>query len=165
METLSVILLSLISLAALIASVLFMRGLFPARVKKITNTLENQWKRSFWIGLLNTTLITILVIGLSSLSQNAPVFYLPSFVIYSAILIGLLYGLTAFIGLLGDRLFPDLPENKKDIRGGIVFLLASLLPGIGWFLLLPYGLSLSVGAVVITLFEARRARKNPPAAA
>jgi hypothetical protein len=164
METLSVILLSLLSLVALISSMLFMRGLFPARVEKIRRTLEDHWRRSFWIGLLNTVLITVLVIGLSSLSQNAPVIYLPTFAIYGTFLIGLLYGLTAFISLLGDRLFPDFPINKKDIRAGAVFLLASLLPGVGWFLLFPYGLSLSVGAVVITMFQERRSRKKAPPA-
>lgn len=159
METLSVILISILSLVALIASFLLMRGLFPARVEMIRRTLENHWKRCFWIGLLNTVLISVFVFGLGSLAQGSPVFYLPTFAIYGAFLIGLLYGLSALIGILGDRLYPELHPVKRDIRSGAIFLLASLLPAVGWFLLFPYGISLAVGAVVITLFQNRRARK------
>ena len=160
MQTLSVLLFAVLSLAALVASLIFMRGLFPVRVDRVRQTLENNWKRSFWIGLLNTVLITIFVLGLGSLSQGAPIFYIPTFGIYGAFLIGLLYGLAAFVGVLGNRLFPDLPPVKKDIRGGSVFLLSSLLPFVGWFLLFPYGISLAVGAVVITLFQNRKSKRN-----
>lgn len=160
MQTLSVIILSALSLAALIASMILMRGLFPIRVDLVRQTLENNWKRSFWIGLLNTTLITILVLGLSTLGEGAPIFYIPAFGIYGAFLIGLLIGLTAFISFLGDRLFSDQALIKKHIRAGAVFLLASLLPGVGWFLLFPYGISLAAGAVIITLFQERKKRKS-----
>jgi hypothetical protein len=160
MESLFIILLSILSLITLIASFLFIRGLFPQRVNKIRTTLENHWKRSFWIGLVNTILITILVIGLGSLSNNNPIFFIPAFVIYGAFLIGLLFGLTAFVQFLGERLFPDLSPVKQDIRSGAVFLLTSLLPVAGWFLLFPYGISLSFGAVVITLFQKEKDSKE-----
>jgi hypothetical protein len=160
MQTLSVLLFAVLSLTALVASLILMRGLFPVRVDRVRQTLENHWKRSFWIGLLNTVLITIFVVGLGALSEGAPIFYIPTFGIYGAFLIGLLFGLAAFISLLGDRLFPDQTPVKKDMRAGAVFLLASLLPFVGWFLLLPYGISLAVGAVVITLFQDRRSKRN-----
>lgn len=158
MQTLFVILFAIVFLVALVASLLLIRGLFPLRVDRVRQTLENDWKLSFWIGLLNTVLITIFVMGLGSLAENAPIFFFPAFGIYGAFLIGLLYGLAAFIGTLGDRLFPDQPLVKRDIQAGAVFLLASILPAVGWFLLFPYVISLSVGAVVITLFQ--KSRKN-----
>ena len=160
MQTLFVILFSVFSLVALVASLILMRGLFPIHVDRVRQTLENHWKRSFWIGLLNTILITIFVFGLASLAESAPIFYIPAFGIYGAFLIGLLYGLAAFISILGDRLFPDLSPVKKDIQAGAVTLLASLLPMVGWFLLFPYVISLAVGAVVITLFQNRRKKKT-----
>ncbi|NQS91511.1 MAG: hypothetical protein HQ574_03805 [Chloroflexi bacterium] len=153
METISIILLSTLSLITLIASFIFTRGLFLDRVEKIQRTLENNWKRSFWIGLVNTILISIFVIGLGALGQNVPIFYIPAFAMYGALLIGLLFGLTAFIQVLGERLFPEQTPVKRDIRAGSVFLLTGLLPFVGWFLLFPYVLSLSVGAVVLTLFH------------
>lgn len=156
METFFFILISIVSLIALVASFLFMRGLFPVRVDTIRQTLENHWKRSFWIGLLNTVLITIFVLGLGSIGQSNPIVLLPAVGIYSAFLIGLLYGLAAFVDLLGERLYPDLGPVKRNIRGGAVFLLASLLPAVGWFLLFPYGISLAIGAVVIHLFQNRK---------
>ncbi|MCJ7717911.1 MAG: hypothetical protein MUO54_15525 [Anaerolineales bacterium] len=158
METISIILLSTLSLITLITSFIFTRGLFPERVEKIQKTLENNWKRSFWLGLVNTILISIFVIGLGSLGQNSPILYIPAFAIYGALLIGLLFGLTAFIQVLGERLFPEQTPVKRDIRAGAVFLLTGLLPFVGWFLLFPYVISLSVGAVLITLF---RKKKSP----
>ena len=160
MQTLSVIFFAVLSLVALVASLLMIRGLFPARVDRVRQTLENHWKRSFWIGLLNTVLITIFVLGLGAIGNSAPIFFVPTFGIYGAFLIGLLFGLAAFVRVLGDQLYPDQGPVKKDIRGGTVFLLASLLPFVGWFLLFPYVVSLAVGAVVITLFQDRRSKRN-----
>lgn len=156
METLSLILLSLLSLITLIAALIFIRGLFPRRVEKVQSSLEDHWKRSFWLGLVNTVVITIFVLGLGSLGNNVPLFYIPTFAIYGIFLIGLLFGLTAFIQLLGGRLFPERTPVQRDIRAGAVFLLTGLLPVVGWFLLFPYVVCLGIGAVVLALFS-----KNP----
>jgi len=160
MQTLFTIILSGLSLVTLVAAFIFIRGLFPAQVQKVTATLENQWKRSFWIGFANTVLITVIVLGLSSLGNNIPLLYFPAFAVYGAFLIGLLFGLSAFIQILGNRLFPEFSPLKKDIRAGSVFLLASLLPFVGWFLLFPYTISLAVGAVMITLFQREKKTKK-----
>lgn len=156
METLSIILLSLLSLITLIAALIFIRGLFPYRVEKVQSALENHWKRSFWLGFVNTVLITILVLGLGSLGNNVPIFYIPTFAIYGVFLIGLLFGLTAFIQLLGGRLFSERAPVERDICAGAVFLLSGLLPMVGWFLLFPYVVCLGVGAVVLAIFQNRR---------
>jgi hypothetical protein len=153
METLFIILISILSLITLIASFLLIRGLFPEKVNKIQQTLINNWKRSFWIGLINTILITVFVFGLGSLGGSYGIFYFPAFGIYGAFLIGLLYGLTALVGLLRERLFSEFNPVKGDIRAGAVVLLSSLLPFVGWFLLFPYVISLSVGSVIIAIFQ------------
>jgi len=160
METLYIILISILALITLAASFIFIRGLFPVRVSKIQVTLEDNWKRSFWLGLVNTILITIFVVGFGSLGNGSPIFYIPAFAMYGAFLIGLLFGLSAFIQILGERLFPDLNPVKRDVKAGAIFLLTSLLPFVGWFLLFPYVLSLSVGAVVITLFQNRKRKEK-----
>jgi hypothetical protein len=160
MQTLFVLIFSIISLITLIASLILMRGLFPVRVDRVRQTLENNWKRSFWIGLLNTILISVFVFGLGSLAEGAPIFFFPAFGIYGVFLIGLLFGLGAFNLILGDRLFPDQPPVKRDAKAGAIWLLTSLLPFVGWFLLFPYFISLSVGAVVITLFQNRKEKKS-----
>jgi len=159
METFAVLILSILSLITLIASFVFTRGLFPRKVDLIQATLEDHWKRSFWLGLVNTIFVTILVLGLGALGNNIRVFYLPAFAIYGVFLIGLLFGLTAFVQLLGERLFPERTPVQRDIRAGAIFLLTGMLPVVGWFLLFPYVICLSIGAVVLTLF-----RKNPEAA-
>ncbi|MCK5793771.1 MAG: hypothetical protein KAH12_03640 [Anaerolineales bacterium] len=160
MDTLGIILISTLALITLAASLIFIRGLFPVRVSKVQTTLENNWKRSFWLGLVNTILITIFVFGFGSLGNGSPLFYFPAFAMYGAFLIGLLFGLSAFVQILGERLFPDLNPVKRDVKVGSVFLLSSLLPFVGWFLLFPYVICLSVGAVVITLFQNRKKREK-----
>ncbi len=160
METFFIIILSALSLVTLVAAFLITRGLFPECIEKVQATLETNWKRSFWIGLLNTILISIFVLGLGSLGSKFGLFYIPTFLIYGAFLIGLLFGLTALIQILGNRLFPDFGSVKKDIRAGAVFLLASLLPMVGWFLIFPYVISLAFGAVVITLFQRNKSTEK-----
>jgi hypothetical protein len=159
METISIILISILALITLLASLIFIRGLFPIRVNKIQHTLASNWKRSFWLGLVNTVLITIFIFGFGALGNGSPIFYIPAFAMYGAFLVGLLFGLSAFIQILGEGLFPDLNPVKRDVRAGAVLLLTSLLPFVGWFLLFPYVVSLSVGAVVITLFQNRKKRE------
>jgi hypothetical protein len=159
MENLIIVLIITLSLVALVAAFILIRGLFPRRVEKVREAIENQWKRSFWLGLVNTLFISIIAFGLGAIAENAPLLNIPAFAIYGAFLIGLLYGLTAFNQILGDRLFPDLPGIKKDIRAGAVFLIASLLPFVGWFLLFPYLICLSVGGVVLALYQNRKPRE------
>lgn len=160
METFAVILLSILSLTTLVAAFIFIRGLFPLRVNMILSSLENHWKRSFWLGLVNTIFFTILIIGLGSLAENAPILYMPTFAIYGCFLIGLLFGLTAFIQILGSRLFPNISPVKRDIQSGSVLLLTGLLPFVGWFLLFPYVICLAVGGVILALFQNRNPRKS-----
>lgn len=160
MQTLYIILISILALITLVASFIFIRGLFPVRVSKIQENLEQSWKRSFWLGLMNTILISIFVFGFGSLGNGSPIFYIPAMAMYGAFLIGLLFGLSAFVQILGERLFPNLNPVRRDVKAGSIFLLTSLLPFVGWFLLFPYVISLSVGAVVITIFQNRKKREK-----
>lgn len=160
METFVTILISILALITLVASFIFFRGLFPDRVSMIQATLEDHWKRSFWLGLVNTILITIFVFGFGSLGNGSPIFYIPAFAMYGAFLIGLIFGLSAFLQILGERLFADMDPVKRDLKAGAVFLLTSLLPFVGWFLIFPYVISLSFGAVVITYFQNRKGREK-----
>ena len=113
MQTFLIIILSAFSLITLVAAFILTRGLFTECVEKVQATLENNWKRSFWIGLLNTILISIFVFGLGALGNSVGLFYIPTFGIYGAFLIGLLFGMTAFTQILGDRLFSDSEPVKK----------------------------------------------------
>ena len=160
METIVIVLISLFALVTLVAALIFIRGLFPLRVEKVQSALEDQWKRSFWLGLVNTVFISIVVFGLGSLAENAPILYVPTFAIYGCFLIGLLFGLTAFIQILGSRLFPDALPVNRDIKSGSILLLTGLLPFVGWFLLFPYVICLALGGVVLALFQNRKPRKS-----
>ena len=160
METLYFILISIFSLISLIAMLIFIRGLFPIRVEKIQTTLNDHWKRSFWLGLVNTIFITIFVIGLSMLASNNQLFLIPAFFVYGAILIGLLFGFSGFLQILGQRLFSEQNHIKRDIQAGIVFVLTGVFPVVGWFLFFPYVICLAVGSVFLTIFKKRGSTKQ-----
>jgi hypothetical protein len=128
-------------------------------VEKIQTTLNDHWKRSFWLGLVNTVFITIFVIGLSMLASNNQQFLIPAFFIYGAILVGLLFGFSGFIQILGQRLFSEQNHVKRDIQAGIVFVLTGIFPVVGWFIFFPYVICLAVGSVFLTIFK-----KKEPAA-
>jgi len=159
MENIVIVLISLLALVTLVAALIFIRGLFPLRVEKVQLALDDQWKRSFWLGLVNTVFISIFVFGLGSLAENNPIIFVPTLAIYGCFLIALLFGLSAFIQILGLRLFPDAPPVKRDIKSGSILLLTGLLPFVGWFLLFPYVICLAVGGVVLALFQNRTPRK------
>jgi hypothetical protein len=153
METLAVLLLSILTLLTLITGFLFLRGLFPGRISAVQIALKSSWKRSFWLGLVNTVFSAAVLLGLFSLGESAQAFMILALLLSSLYLLVLLFGLTAISRLLGQRLFPDRKPVPQHIRGGLILLGAGLLPGIGWFLLFPYSCCLAVGSVVLARFQ------------
>lgn len=153
METLPIILLSILTLLTLITGFLFLRGLFPGRITAVQFALETSWKRSFWLGLVNTVFTAAVLLGLFSLGESAQGFMILALLLSSLYLLVLLFGLTAISRLLGQRLFPDRKPVPQHVRGGLILLGAGLLPGIGWFLLFPYSCCLAVGCVVLARFQ------------
>lgn len=163
METISLLLILLVSAAALTASFHFLGGFFPRRVERIQTVLEENWKRSFWLGLVNSLLAAAVLLGLAALGDAVPIFILPGFALAGLVLTAVLFGLTALSSSLGERLFPD-PGAFHQLNGGAgVMLLSFLAPIVGWFLLLPYALCLALGSVVLAVFQDRN-HKSPESA-
>lgn len=157
MQTLAALLLSFLTLITLIAAFLMLRGFFPLRVDKVRAALESSWRRSFWLGLVNTLFTAALLLGFFALGDAVWPFFVPAFALSGLYLVVLLFGLTALAQLLGSRLFPERKPVPREIRGGVILLLASLTPVLGWFLLLPYFCFLAVGAVVLRVFGRKQA--------
>ena len=153
METFALFLLIVFGTASLTAAFLVLQGFFPRRVGQVQQSLENHWNRAFWLGLVNTLFTVVLILGLAALGDQVGIFFLPAFALAGAFLVVVLFGWTAAARLLGLRLLPERKPFLQELGGGLILLLSTLAPLVGWFLLLPYLIFLAVGAVVLTMFK------------
>jgi hypothetical protein len=133
-------------------------ALFPQRVAKTRSLIHSSPGRSFGVGLVNSVFFTVIAIVLFSLAENAGPFVaglltIPALLITAFLLIMLSFGLAATAGLLGERIFPDLPAWKQSAWGTICLSFACAVPFAGWFLLLPYSGFIGVGAFILGFFQ------------
>jgi len=132
--------------------------LFPKRVIKTQNILQQTTSRSFWIGFINLLFLLPISILLFSIGERVSsglkvIVTFPALIIL-AILIGLAsFGLLGLVNRVGEKLMPDQPILKRTFLGTLLLSLACALPFVGWFLLLPYVLILGVGAVILSFFQ------------
>lgn len=132
--------------------------LFPRRVIKTQNILQQTTSRSFWIGFINLLFLLPISILLFSIGERVSsglkvIVTFPALVIL-AVLLGLAsFGLLGLVNRVGEKLMPDQPILKRTFWGTLLLGLACALPFVGWFLLLPYMLILGVGAVILSFFQ------------
>jgi len=132
--------------------------LFPRRVIKTQNILQQTTSRSFWIGFINLLFLLPISILLFSIGERVSsglkvIVTFPALIIL-AILLGLAsFGLLGLVNRVGEKLMPDQPILKRTFWGTLLLSLACALPFVGWFLLLPYVLILGVGAVILSFFQ------------
>ncbi len=137
---------------------------FFGRILERTKTIAiERANRSFLTGLVNGLFLTALGVAFLALGQNTGaggvVFFVLAFVISLTLLIGILFGLTAMVLVLKERIYPGQLGNRPLVYAGSIGTLACLTPYIGWFGLFPYMIFRGLGAYVITLFEIRRERR------
>ena len=142
----------------LVAYFLVAGALFPQRVAKTRSLINSAPARSFGVGLVNFVFFTVIALVLFSLAENAGPFIkglltIPALLITAFLLIMLSFGLTATAGLLGERIFPDLPAWKQSVWGTVCLGFACAMPFAGWFLLLPYAGFIGVGAFILGFFQ------------
>jgi len=160
METLALIVLILFSAVTIIALFLIMRLLFPRRLDRIQITAQTQPKRSFWLGLVNTLFASALTLGSLAVGDTFSPFFIISFAISGAFLVGLFMGLSALSQLVGTRLLPAKNAPLQLIWGSTVVILASLTPIIGWFLLFPYLSFRGFGAAILSFFTPKHGSES-----
>lgn len=156
METFALSLLVVLGTASLTAAFLVLRAFFPRRVDQVQRVLEHHWNRAFWLGLVNTLFTAVLLLGLAALGDQMGIFFLPAFALAGAFLVVVLFGWTASARLLGIRLLPERKPILQELSGGLILLLSTLAPVVGWFLFLPYLIFMAVGAVVLAYFQNRK---------
>jgi len=135
----------------------------PKPVARARQKLEDAPLRSFLVGLINMIFwVVLLVIWFEWTQYNGGpdiMSYLIGTAMGILIIIGLIIpgipGLVALAGLTGGRWNVSASYLGKDLRGGILLVLACLTPYVGWFIFTPAVLCTSIGAGLLTFFQGK----------
>lgn len=158
---LGILLIALATGVCSLALLVLLRVLAPDFTAEVREAAEASAGRAFWIGVLNLLFIGVVVVGLYALFQNIGVealFILPM-LMTAVVVVALLYGLAAMASYLGDGLGGAAEPWRATLKGGLLLLLASLTPYVGWFLIFPYLGLRGFGAVIQTSLARVRARR------
>jgi hypothetical protein len=127
-------------------------ALFPGVVARARAAVEGRPGRAFAVGLVNGIFLVALGLALRVLARRAglPVWpvTLPALVLLG---VGLALGCAAVAGLVGERAWPVRSAAQQRAFGAGLATLGSLVPIVGWFVLLPYVLALGLGGAVLAL--------------
>ena len=156
MEILGIIL--LVPLGGVTVAALFtvLILLAPTPVEKTRDHLEKMSGRSLLLGVINLIffgLISGLFLWLAEQSGGllSGVLVFLAAVILIGVLIFILFGLSAFANLLGERMGGGKTPFTSNLRGAALLLLAALAPYIGWFIFTPLILWAGLGAAISAL--------------
>ena len=139
---------------------IFILSTTPNIINSTKKAFENQHRRSFLWGLagLVLTLIAVMLLG-----QLGDIGGLLALVLLTLVTIFALFGLGGVSSSVGEKALSI--AFKKGLSpavalptGLIVLGLATLLPGIGWFIFLPYLMAVSLGSFLQARFT--RKQKN-----
>ncbi len=161
-QLLAIVLVALLSIAAIVALLTVLEALFPRIVadgQQMANALS---KRSFWFGLLNTLFLGIIAIVCIAISENgAGIFVIPALFVLGVGAAGIAFGLSALARIVGTRLLPQQSSSLKQMLGGATAMtLACLVPFVGWFGLLPLLAFWGGGGVALGVYRRWRPIKK-----
>ena len=134
--------------------------LFAPFVDEIKSVATASHGRSIVIGFVNTFFLGVITAGLWSISENTGIGILAviGLLILIFFTIGLAMGLTAIAWMLGEKLRPEKAAWQQTLSGGVLMILSSVTPYVGWFLLLPYLVVRGFGSFIMTGTAMVRAR-------
>lgn len=160
-----VILLVLASGLGLVAMLYAIDLLMPGPVEKARSVLESSLGKSFLLGLVNilfSAVIAFLLLCGAQLLHNqgsggtailSGILAVLAVLIVLAIAILALNGLVSLASLLGTRMTKSRPSIRGELWGGVLLVLASLTPYLGWFIFAPAVISMGVGATILSLLQ------------
>ena len=156
-----ILVLAILSAVCLVALFMTLHAFFTRILERTRSIAAERASRSFLTGFLNIIFLAALSIALAALGQSSGIalFFVLAFLIGLVLLLGILFGTTAMVLLLKERLFPGQLGNRPFALAGTTAILACLTPYIGWFGLFPYIGFRGLGAFVIALVEVRRERR------
>ena len=150
-----IIVLLTISLAAYF---LVIGALFANRVAKAQRVINQTPGRAIGVGLVNFLFFGVIAMILFSVAENTSgviqvILTIPALLIGALLIIILSFGLAGLVNVVGEQILPEYSSLKKTVWGTVMLTFACAIPFVGWFLLLPYVVFLSFGAVVLGFFQ------------
>lgn len=156
-EGLQIIIIILFSWGTLAALLVLLPALLPGRVARAQQIAQNSPGRAFVIGLVNFLFFGVLI---AIFVQGAELGGLIAATILLALLAVTAVGLAGINQIVQGRLYPTVDEGmKRGLKTAGLLIAAGLLPLLGWFVLTPILLLISLGAAIIALVR----RKTSPA--
>ena len=150
----------LFSWGTLAALLVLLPALLPGRVGRAQQIAQNSPGRSFVIGLVNFLFFGVLI---AIFSQGAQLGGLIAATISLVLLAVTAVGLAGINQIVQARLYPNGGGVKVGLKTAVLLIAAGLVPLLGWFVLAPILLLVSLGAGIITLV--RRGRSIAPGGA
>ena len=147
-EGLQLIIIILFSGGTLAALLVLLPALLPGRVARAQQVAQNSPGRAFVIGLVNFLFFGVLVL---IFSQGAELGGLIAGTILLALMMVTAVGLAGINQILQGRLYPNDSGVKVGLKTAVLLLASGLLPLLGWLVLTPVLLLISLGAAIIAL--------------
>lgn len=141
---------------------LVLSALFPRRVTKTMEVIQQMPARSLGIGLVNFLFFGTITIVLFAIGENFQesgnrfiyaILLMPTLLLMGSLLTVLFLGLTGMVNLLGERLFPELLPWRQTFWGTVILAFACAIPAVGWMLLFPAVGLTGFGAVILGVFQ------------
>lgn len=137
---------------------LVISALFTNRVNKTQNVINQTPGRSFGLGMVNFLFFGSIAFVLLSIAENTGPFVkglltIPALLLLTFLIVLSSIGLVGMVKVLSERIFPDLTSWKQTVWGSVILCFACALPFVGWFLLIPYVLFISIGAAILGIVQ------------
>lgn len=128
--------------------------LFPALIARAQTRIEKSLARSFWLGLVIITAVTIPIVILLALPFGPAKFIGWILIAVSLALASIgSAGIAAHFGERMNQAGNNYTALGAFIRGSVVLELATFFPVLGWFFLLPLALITAFGATGFALLN------------
>jgi len=147
---------------SLVAFFIIIEALFGELVEGVSRSAEEKPGKALWVGLVNTVFLIAIAIGWIGLAETIVfglVFAVPVLAVGIFVAAGIVFGLAGMVRLIAGLVFPGKDGWKSQASGSGVFILACLVPYIGWFGLFPYLVLRGFGAFILHLIELYRAKR------
>lgn len=145
-----------------VALLLLCDVMLPGIVARTRRTLATMPGRSFLVGLVNSAFFGVICAAL--LAPGGGIALIGG-TLATLLLALVTVGLAAAARIVGERLRPGATDPLRQfVLGAGVLVVASAVPLVGWFVVLPFAGMAGFGALLIALVQRRAAPAAPPPA-
>ena len=156
-EGLQLIIITLFSWGTLAALLVLLPALLPGRVARTQQIAQNSPGRSFVIGLVNALFFGVVI---AIFVQGGEFAGLIAAIVLFALLAVTAVGLAGINQIVQGRLYPKAGDVKSGLKTAVLFIAATLVPFLGWFVLAPFLLLIGLGAGIIALVRRKPKGSN-----